>query len=302
MFLVVLIIFFIIRLIEGWGNVSKIKLIVDSTCDLSADLVARHNIQIMPLYVTLGEDSRRDGVDITVEEVFAHSERTHTTPKTAAVTIADWIELFTPWVQQGYDIVCLTISDKMSSTYANAVIAAREVGGVIEIVDSMNLSTGVGLLALLAGELIDQGLGAAQVAQRLREAAPKVRSSFIIDTLTYLYRGGRCSAVQAFAASALNLKIEIVVADGAMRPNRKYRGSILRSTERYAADILAGAANADTTRVFITHSPSDPRIVEEVKRLVKQSGIFQEVLVTQAGCVIGSHCGPNTIGVLYMEK
>ena len=281
---------------------SKIKLIADSTCDLSKDLIAQHDIQIQPLYVTLGEDSRKDGVEITIDEVFAYADRTRTTPKTAAVTIADAMETFTPWVQQGYDIVYISISDKMSSSYANAVIAAREVGGNIEVVDSMNLSTGIGLLVLKAAQLIDEGLGAAEVAARLRQAVPKVRASFIIDTLTYLYRGGRCSAVQAIGASALNLKPEIVVVDGAMRPDKKYRGNIVRSAERYAADVLAGAGNADFTRVFITYSPSDPELVQAVRRVVEQDGRFGEVLLTQAGCVIGSHCGPNTIGVLYMEK
>lgn len=281
---------------------SKIKLIADSTCDLSAELIARHDVQIQPLYVTLGEESRRDGMDINVEEIFAYVERTRTTPKTAAVTIADLVETFTPWVQQGYGIVYLSISEKMSSSYANACVAAREVGGNIEIVDSMNLSTGIGLLVLLAGELIDAGLGVTEVAERLREAAPKVRASFIIDTLAYLYRGGRCSAVQAFGASALNLKPEIVVVDGAMRPDRKYRGNILRSAERYAADILAGAGNADFSRVFVTYSPSDEELVAAVQRLVEQDGRFHEVLLTRAGCVVCSHCGPNTVGVIYIEK
>lgn len=281
---------------------SKIKLIADSTCDLSRELIARHDVQIQPLYVTLGEDSRKDGVEITIDEVFAYADRTRTTPKTAAVTITDAMETFTPWVQQGYDIIYISISDKMSSSYANAVVAAREVGGNIEVVDSMNLSTGIGLLVLLAGQLIDEGLGVADVAARLREAVPKVRASFIIDTLTYLYRGGRCSAVQAIGASALNLKPEIVVVEGAMRPDKKYRGNIARSAERYAADVLAGAGNADFTRVFITYSPSEPRLVDTVRRVVERDGRFGEVLLTQAGCVIGSHCGPNTIGVIYMER
>jgi DegV family protein with EDD domain len=287
---------------EGWGNVNKVKLIADSTCDLSADLIARHDIHVIPLYVTLSDESRRDGVNLTVPEVFAYTNQTKTTPKTAAVTIMDYIEAFKPYLEQGREIVYVGISSKMSSSFANAVIAAQELGGTIEVVDSQNLSTGIGLLLMMAGELADHGLGAAAIAQRLRQEAPNVRASFIIDTLLYLYRGGRCSALQAFGANALQIKPQIVVADGAMKPDRKYRGNFVRCAERYAADVLASAVDPDPARVFITYSPSEPEIVDAVKAAVEASGLFREILLTNAGCVISSHCGPNTIGVLYMEK
>jgi fatty acid-binding protein DegV len=129
-----------------------------------------------------------------------------------------------------------------------------------------------------------------------------VRASFIIDTLTYLYRGGRCSALQAFGANALGLKPSIVVEDGAMRPDKKYRGNIVRCAEKYTEDVLAGAADADRGHVFITHSPSDAELVEAVRAKVSASGLFGEIHLSNAGSVISSHCGPNTIGVLYMQK
>lgn len=283
---------------------NKVKIIADSTCDLSPELIKRHNITIIPMYVNLGDDSRRDGVDVTVQELFDYTDKTKQTPKTAAVSIVDFQETYKPWIDQGYDILFIGISMKFSSTVPNAVIASSDFPeGRIEIVDSMNLSTGIGLLVLKAGELAEQGLGAAEISKQLRKAAPKVRASFIIDTLLYLYRGGRCSALQAFGANALSLKPSIVVVDGGMKPDKKYRGNIVRCAEKYATDVLAAAAGtADRSHVFITHSPSDQEIVDAVKAVVEQSGLFEEVHVTSAGAVIASHCGPNTIGVLYMEQ
>lgn len=282
---------------------NKVKLIADSTCDLSPELIKRYNISIIPLYVTLGDESRRDGVDVTLDELFAYADRTKQTPKTAAVSIVDFQEAFKPIIDVGQDIVYIGLSAKFSSSVSNAMVAAGDFPPErIMVVDSMNLSTGIGLLVLLAGEQIEQGLGAAEVAERVREAAPKVHASFIIDTLLYLYRGGRCSAIQAFGANALSLKPSIIVVDGGMKPDKKYRGSIVRSAEKYAADILAGAQNADRRHVFITYSPCEKEIIEVVRRVVEASGLFDEVHLTPAGCVIASHCGPNTIGVLYMEK
>ncbi len=283
---------------------NKIKLIADSTCDLSAELIKRYDILIMPLYVNLGDVSRRDGVDVTVQELFDYTNKTKQTPKTAAISIADYQEAFTPWIDAGYDILFVGISTKLSSTVANAVIAAQEFPvGRIEVVDSMNLSTGIGHLVLRAAELVERGEALADIAEHLRQTAPKVRASFVIDTLLYLYRGGRCSALQAFGANALSLKPCIVVADGAMRPDKKYRGNIVRCAEKYAADVLAAAAGtADRKHVFITHTPCDLEIVQAVKAIVESSGLFEQVHETDAGAVIASHCGPNTIGVLYVEK
>jgi DegV family protein with EDD domain len=283
--------------------VNKVKLFADSTCDLSPELLKRHNISVIPMYVTLDDESRKDGVEVTVEEVFAYTERTKQTPKTAAVSILDFQDAFQPYIAEGYDILYVGISTKFSSSVPNAVVASADFPeGRVEVVDSMSLSTGIGLLLLKAGELAQAGLSAAEIAKVLWETAHKVRASFIIDTLMYLYRGGRCSAVQAFGANALHLKPSIVVDNGAMRPDRKYRGSIVRCAEKYAADILSGAQNPDRGHVFVTYAPGQQEIVDTVRALVMASGMFDEVHLTKAGCVISSHCGPNCIGVLYVEK
>jgi DegV family protein with EDD domain len=281
---------------------NKVKLFADSTCDLPPEIIERYDISVVSLYVTLGEESRRDS-DLSVSEIFAFADRTKQTPKTAAVTLEDFLNAFRPIVDAGMDIVYVGLSSKLSSSVPNAAVAAKEFPtGRIEVVDSLSLSSGIGLQLMLAGDLISQGLGAAEVAAKVREAVPRVRASFIIDTLTYLYRGGRCSALQAFGANALGLKPSIVVEEGAMRPDKKYRGNIVRCAEKYAEDVLAGAANADRRRVFVTHSPSAPEIVKAVRAKVEASGMFDEVYESNAGSIISSHCGPNTIGILYMEK
>lgn len=281
---------------------NRVKLFADSTCDLSPELVERYDISVISLYVTLGDESRRDA-DLEIREIFEYVDHTKQMPKTAAITLEDFHTAFKAAVDAGQDAVYIGISSKFSSTVSNAsIVAADFPPGRVEIVDSQNLSTGIGLLLLLAGDLIHRGLGAAEVAARVREAVPKARASFIIDTLTYLYRGGRCSALQAFGANALGLKPSIVVEDGAMRPDKKYRGNIVRCAEKYAEDILAGAAHADPSHVFITHSPSDAELVEAVRAKVAAAGMFNEIHLTNAGSVVASHCGPNTIGVLYMEQ
>lgn len=281
---------------------NKVKLFADSTCDLPPELIKRHDITVIPLYVTLGEESYRDG-ELPIGEIFAYADRTKQTPKTAAVSLEDFNAAFQPIVDNGYDIVYVGLSSKFSSTAANAAVAASEFpAGRVEVVDSLNLSSGIGLLALTAADLIAKGGSASEVAAGVREAVPNVRASFVIDTLLYLHRGGRCSALQAFGANALGLKPSIVVEGGAMRPDKKYRGNIVRCAEKYADDILAGAANTGRRHAFVTHSPSDAELVETVRAKVSASGLFDEIHVADAGSVISSHCGPNTIGILYMEK
>lgn len=281
----------------------SVRIFADSTCDLSADLVEKYGITIIPLYVTLGEDSYKDGVDGTPDMIYEHFDRTQQTPKTAAPTLGDFMEKFAPAVANGDEIVFIGISGQMSACVSGALLAAQEFpGAVIEAVDSQNLSTGIGLVVIKAAEMAAQGKGAAEIAARLREIVPKVRASFVIDTLTYLYRGGRCSALQAFGANALRLKPKIMVENGRMGTGEKYRGKIVKCAKKYARDIIAGIKKADADRVFITSSRCDPEIIRVVDETVRAAGIFTEILHTTAGCVITSHCGPNTIGVLYIEQ
>ncbi len=282
---------------------SRVKIIADSTCDLGAALIARHDISIVPLYVTLGDESYLDGVELSPDEVIDYCERTKETPKTAASSVGDLIEAFRPHAEAGRDIVFLSISAHMSAENQNARIAAKEFPGrVIRCVDSRSLSTGVGLLVVEAAKRAEAGMGADRIADEIEALTPKVSASFVLDTLTYLRRGGRCSGVTAMGAAMLNIKPQISVEGGEMSPTVKFRGNISRVVERYIKKELANIERIRPDLVFITHSPFPDEALRAVLNEVRGRGYFQEIVETTAGCVVTSHCGPGTLGILYIRK
>ncbi len=284
-------------------NTHKVKIIADSTCDLSPELIKKYDVEIVPLYVTLGDESLRDGVDITPDELYRWADKNKTTPKTAAITQADAYKVMKKYVEQGCEIVYTGISSEMSVAHGNAQLAAEEFPDArIAVVDSKNLSTGVGHTVIKAAELAQEGLGAFEIKEKLDKFTPLVRASFVVDTITYLYRGGRCSAIAAFGATALNLKPSIVVEDGRMRPDAKYHGKIDRALKKYVQGMIPELIKARPDRVFITHSGSSEDTINMVKGYIDELKYFKEVLITRAGCVISSHCGPGTLGVLYVEQ
>ena len=277
-----------------------VKILADSTCDLSPELIARYGIGIIPLYVHLGEEEFRDGVDITPEELFKWSDEHNTTPKTAAPGIED-IEGFLD--KDGSDeYVIFTISSSMSSSYTNCTLAADdlEITDRVFVIDSQNLSTGIALLVLKAAQMAAQGMSGSEIAQEIGKIRGKVRASFVIDTLTYLYRGGRCSGLSAFFGSALKLHPRIAVAEGAMHPEKKYRGRSSKFVLEYVRDMEQDLKAAQGDRVFITHSGCDRQIVESVRSYLEGLHHFDEILETRAGAVVSSHCGPGTLGVLFI--
>lgn len=282
---------------------NKIKIIADSTCDLPKDIIEKFDITILPLYVVMDEKSYKDGVEVKAQDLFDYSDRTKQTPKTSAASVTDFIDVFTPYAEQGYDIIYIGISSGLSSTVQNATIAAEEFDNVqIFAFDSLNLSTGIGHQVMIACELREQGLSAQEIVAKLEETRSKVRSSFVIDVMTYLHRGGRCTTLQAVGATMLNLKPQIVVEDGKMRSAKKFRGNIIKSAVDYVNDSLQNIERIDDKRIFITHSLSKPELVSAVKEAVEAKGYFQEVLVSDASSVVSSHCGPNCIGILFIEK
>ena len=284
-------------------NTHKVKIIADSTCDLSPELIKKYDVEIVPLYVTLGDESLRDGVDITPDELYRWADKNKTTPKTAAISQADAYKVMKKYVEQGCEIVYTGISSEMSVAHGNAQLAAEEFPDArIAVVDSKNLSTGVGHTVIKAAELAQEGLGAFEIKEKLDKFTPLVRASFVVDTITYLYRGGRCSAIAAFGATALNLKPSIVVEDGRMRPDAKYHGKIDRALKKYVQGMIPELIKARPDRVFITHSGSSEDTINMVKGYIDELKYFKEVLITRAGCVISSHCGPGTLGVLYVEQ
>ena len=279
----------------------QITISSDSTCDLSQELVDRYNIHILPMGVTLGDKMYRDGMDITPDQIYAHHEKTGQLPKTSAINMAESADFFAELTKDGSAVIHFTISSSMSATYNNARIAAEDVEDVY-VVDAKNLSTGSGLLVLAAAEMAQEGMEAKEIAQKVSELADCVDASFVVDNLEYLAKGGRCSAIAAFGANLLQLKPCISVKNGAMGVGKKYRGKFEKTLINYVADRLACAEDIDLNRVFVTHAGCDPDIVESVVNAVKGTLPFKEVLVTRAGCTVSSHCGANTLGVLFIRK
>ncbi|MBQ9112234.1 MAG: DegV family protein [Clostridia bacterium] len=279
----------------------KVLIASDSTCDLSADLIARYNIAILPLGVTLGEKQYTDGVDITPDDIYEQYEKTGMLPKTSAVNIAEFTSFYKKYVDEGYSMVMFTIGSQMSSTYNNARLAADEFDNVYAV-DTKNLSTGGGLLVLSACRMAEEGKTAEEIAAACTELADYVDASFVVDNLEFLHKGGRCSAVEAFGANLLQLKPCIAVRDGKMGVTKKYRGRFADVLKKYIADQIGDASDIDLEKVFVTHAGCDESIVNACAEQVKQSAAFENVYITRAGCTVSSHCGRNTLGVLFIRK
>ena len=281
-----------------------VKIISDSTCDLSPELITRYNIDILPLHILLGEDEYEDGKTITPEQIFAWSDEHKTTPKTSAPSLEDAIHIFRPYIEDGHEIICFSISGSMSTSGNVMRLAADELEASdrIHVVDSANLSTGIGLLVIEAAIMAANGSSVADILSQMEALKPKVRASFVVDTLTYLYRGGRCNAVAAMAGGVLKLHPKIVVENGAMDATKKYRGKIKAVIMSYVKDMEDDLKSARPDRVFITHSGCDSSTVDSVRTYLNSLGIFHEILETRAGGVISSHCGPGTLGVLFIAK
>lgn len=281
-----------------------VKVISDSTCDLSKELLEKYDISILPLHILLGEDEYEDGRDITIEEIYEWSEAHKETPKTSAPSIERTIELFEPYVKKGDEIVCFSISGTMSSSGNIMRMAAEqlEAESSIHVIDSQNLSTGIGLLVVEAAAMAKEGRTSQEIVQKMEELIPRVRASFVVDTLVYLHRGGRCSGLAAMAGGALKLHPRIQVVDGVMQSAKKYRGSIEKVILSYVKDMEEDLKTADGTRVFITHSGCDKEIVEQVRQYLKDLDVFAEIWETRAGGVVSSHCGPGTLGVLFIAS
>ena len=273
----------------------------DSTCDLSKELIERYGIRILPMGVSLGDKIYRDGVDITPDDIYAHHAKTGQLPKTSAINMAENADFFAELTKDGSAVIHFTISSSMSATYNNARVAAEDFENVY-VVDSKNLSTGNGLLVIAAAEMAKQGMEPGEIAEKVSELADYVDASFVVDNLEYLAKGGRCSAVAAFGANLLQLKPCICVKNGAMGVGKKYRGKFEKVLPGYVADRLADKENIELDRVFITHAGCDPDVVANVAEVVKNTLPFKEIFVTRAGCTISSHCGANTLGVLFVRK
>ena len=281
----------------------SVKIIYDSTCDLSKELVEKYNISILPLHIVLGEAEYKDGEEIGPDEIYKWADENKTTPKTSAIAITDVMDEYEKWLKEYDEIVSFSISGKMSTTVNVMRMGADEleVEDRVFVVDSENLSTGSGLLVIEAAIMAQEGKNAKEIVACLDELKSRVKASFVVDTLTYLHRGGRCSGVAALAGGALKLHPKIVVEDGAMKPDKKYRGKMKKVILDYAKEMEEKLLQAKKDRVFITHSGCEAEVLEGVEEYLKSLNYFEEILITRAGGVISSHCGPGTLGVLYLE-
>lgn len=280
---------------------SKIMITCDSTADLTKELYAKYEATVVPMGVNLGDDFRRDGLNITISDIFDYVAASGQLPKTSAVSVGEYDDIFRPLVEQGYEIVHVSLSSSLSSSHQNARLAAEELGNVY-VVDSKSLSTGIGHLVLLGRELAASGMTAAEVAAALEELREKLDVSFVLQTLEYLHKGGRCSGVAAFGANLMKLRPEIEVVNGKMQVGRKYRGNMEKTVLAYIRGRLEDREDIRLDRIFITHSGCPQEIVEKAEALVRELHPFREVIVTTAGSTITSHCGPNCLGVLFLTK
>lgn len=280
-----------------------IKIIADSTCDLSEDLLKKYDISIIPLCIVMGDNSYNDGLEVTPDEIYKWADANKTTPKTAASSFDYALQVLAPYMKAGDDIIFIGIGEKLSTT-CNVIrlIGSDEDYSRLYVVDSANLSTGIGLQVLYAARLAAEGKSATEIVERLEARRDKVRASFVVETLTYLARGGRCNSVTALLGNALSLKPEIVVEDGAMKVAKKYRGKQSSVILKYAKDMEEALKSADPSYVFITHSGCSSEITDSVKNYLESLNHFDHIYITRAGGVISSHCGPGTLGVLFYAE
>lgn len=277
------------------------QILADSTCDLSPEQLERYSIRLTPLYVRLGDRDYRDGVDIHPDDIYAHVAAGGALASTAAVNMADYVRVFSEYSRRMDFVIQVCISSDFSSCYQNACLAAADYPNVY-VVDSRNLSTGHGLVVLEAVRLAESGMQPEEIVTQLNEVTARVRASFILDRLDYMKKGGRCSSVAVLGANLLRLRPCIAVTDGKMGVEKKFRGSFEKCVRDYVTDRLAGRTDLDLRRVFITHSGVDDEIVRIACEMIRSLQPFEEICVTRAGCTVSSHCGPGTIGVLFIEN
>ena len=279
----------------------SIKITSDSTCDLSADILEQYHIGILPLQIEKEGHTFRDGIDIFPEDIFKFVDEGGAFCKTSAMNPEGYKLFFDKFTREYEAVIHINIGSSFSSCYQNACLAAQEFKNVF-IVDSKNLSTGHGHIVLEAAAKAEEGYSPDRILEHLAGIIPKVRASFLLDRLDYMVKGGRCSSVMALGANLLKLKPCIEVENGKMKLGKKYRGTLQRCLMQYVKDKLDNSCNIAPKRIFVTHTAIKPEIVKSVIDTVTQKAIFEKIHETNAGCTVSSHCGQNTLGVLFIEK
>lgn len=276
----------------------KIAISLETTCDLTKELIDEYGFKIIPYHITLGERTFVDG-EVTTKEMFDYVDKTGTLPKTNAINEFEYTEYFEELRKENDSVIHIALSSCISSSCSNAIRASQSVEGVF-VVDSLSLSTGISLLAMYAKDLVDQGLEASVIAQKVQDRASKVQASFVLERLDYLHKGGRCNLFSLLGATILKIRPRIVVKNGKMSSDRKHKGSIERATKKYCEGVLEDFHNPDLDRVFITYTTASEEMLESARNAVKERG-FKRIYETRAGGTIASHCGANTLGILYFN-
>lgn len=285
---------------------NPVKLIADSSCDIGPELAKRYDVDFVHIHVRLNGQEYLDGVNITHTDIYKNYELNRTLPSTSAMNIDEYEAIFRPYIEQGYDIVHVSLGSGLSSTCGNARLAGELFGpDRVFVIDSKSLSTGSGHIVCECGERIQRGLSAKQIYDEVTPITDKVRASFILDDLKYLHAGGRCSGLAQFGASLMNIKPCIMVRNdlfGSMTVGKKYMGSYKRSALKYVENMIKDRDDIVLDRCFITHSGSDPEVLEAMRDLAMQLQPFRKIYITQASATICAHCGPNTTGILFITK
>ncbi|MBQ3285819.1 MAG: DegV family protein [Ruminococcus sp.] len=284
---------------------NKVVITSDITCDLNWDLEHRYDVTTIPLHIVIGGKSYEDWVNITPEELYKIFYKTKELPHTTAGSVGEYTDFFKQFIDKGFDVVHLSLGSKLSVTHQSSVLASQEFPGRVFSIDTQNLSSGSGLLVIKACELRDEGLSAEEIYNKVSAMVPHAHASFVLDRLDFMHAGGRCSAVAMLGANLLSLKPSIEVHNddgGSMGVGKKYRGKYDKVLIQYMEDTINKYENIDTDRVFVTHAGANQEYVDAVVEALKAKNLFKEVFVTRASCTISSHCGPNTLGVLFMTK
>lgn len=277
-----------------------IRIVADSSCDLSAELKEKNQIATIPLCIIMEEETYFDGESITPDQIYLWSDANKLTPKTAAVPYDKAVEVLEPFMKDGDEIIYIGLSEQMSTTCNIIRLIAGDYNyAKLHVIDSMSLSTGIGVQLLYAAQLVREGKSVSEIIELVENRRSKVRASFVVETLTYLARGGRCKPVTALLGNTLKLKPQIVVERGAMGVSRKYRGKQSSVILKYVRDLEDALLHADPTCVFITHSGCEDELLEEVQAYLKSLNRFENIYTTRAGGAISCHCGPGTLGVLF---
>lgn len=284
-------------------SAKKVILSADSSCDIGPELKEKYDIPYFRFHILMGDGSYLDGLDLSSNDIFSTYREKKCLPKTSAINVNEYYEEFKKWTDQGFEVVHINLSSAISCAYQNCCVAAAELTGVYPI-DSRNLSTGMGQLVVEAAKMADQGMEATQIQTEICNLRGKVQTNFILDTLEFLCAGGRCSMLSALGANVLKLKpcIEVDNTSGTMSVGKKYRGNFDKVAIQYAKERFADIDSINPERLFITHTLQSCELLESVYQYIRDMNIFKEIHITDAGCTISSHCGPNTLGLVYLKK